>query len=51
MHSSFPDLLTSILSSSENLTHTKFERGIENFSEYKNQYGWISLLRNLATCP
>lgn len=47
----FPDdsELTSILSSSENAAHTKFERGIENFSEYKNQYGWIiAFARNLA---
>lgn len=47
----FPDdsELTAILSSSENAAHTKFERGIENFSDYKNQYGWIiSFARNLA---
>ena len=39
----FPDdsKLTEILSRSENAAHTKFEVGIENFSEYKTSYRWV----------
>ena len=47
----FPDdtKLTSILSSSENAAHTKFERGIENFSEHRSEFGWIiAFARNIA---